>query len=435
VTTRSLRYVQGIPAAKAASNGLPVPSFGSRLRGIEGLRAVAACSVLVFHSWLYSAPDGRSARASWLTSILPDFAFGVVLFFTLSGFLLYRPFAAAVLRGGELPSIRSYFRNRALRIVPAYLAILLVVSYVLRTALSRADDGSLQTGALDADVLGRSAVLAQNYAPGSTLAGIGPTWSLAIEVVFYLLLPLLALLAWRLARGGSSRRMRRMAVLAPPFLLLAVGISGKLVAAHIYPPVTPYNGWAADWHSVLERSFWCHADLFAFGMALTILRVDAEDGFERWPRALGLLAIPAGVVAYVVTALNTGTDEQLSYSFYNLLIAFGCACLLAAVVLPSRARLRLALVGLLETRTLVWLGLISYSMFLWHEPLVRWLRAHDLTAGGPAGFVVSTALLFALTCAVSTLTYRYVERPALRLKRASRERVPAVPAEQVQAAP
>jgi hypothetical protein len=42
--------------------------------------------------------------------------------------------------------------------------------------------------------------------------------------------------------------------------MLAVGISGKLVAAHVFPPVSPYNGWEADWHSVLERSFWCHAD-------------------------------------------------------------------------------------------------------------------------------------------------------------------------------
>jgi peptidoglycan/LPS O-acetylase OafA/YrhL len=432
---QNLGYVQGIPT-QTTPGALPQPSFGSRLRGIEGLRAVAACSVLLFHAWLYSAPDGHAAHAWRLTPILPDFAFGVVLFFTLSGFLLYRPFAAAVLRGTELPSIRSYFRNRALRIVPAYLVILLLVSYVLQTALSRSADGALQTGPLDAELLGLTGVLAQNYVPSSTLAGIAPAWSLAVEVVFYVLLPLLGLLAWRLARGKSARRSRKVAVLVPPLLLLAVGVSGKLVAAHVFPPVSPYNGWAADWHSVLERSFWCHADLFAFGMALTLLRIDAEDGFERWPRAFGTLALPAGVAAYVATALNTGAGEQLSYSFYNLLIAFGCTCLLAAVVLPSRARLRIALVNLLETRTLVWLGVISYSMFLWHEPLVRWLQSQDLTAGGSAGFLASTVLLFAVTCALATLTYRYVERPALRLKLPSqRERVPDVPVEQAQAAP
>jgi peptidoglycan/LPS O-acetylase OafA/YrhL len=69
------------------------PSSGSRLAGIEGLRAIAASSVLIYHVWLYSNPNGRTAGVGPLDRVLPDFAFGVILFFTLSGFLLYRPFA------------------------------------------------------------------------------------------------------------------------------------------------------------------------------------------------------------------------------------------------------------------------------------------------------------------------------------------------------
>src|SRR5438270_10794927 len=110
------------------------PSFGSRLQGIEGLRALAACSVLVYHSWLFSAPDGHPIQVTLLTRLLHLLAFGVVLFFTLSGFLLYRPYAASILRGKPMPRARRYLRNRVLRIVPAYLVILLLVSFILRSA-------------------------------------------------------------------------------------------------------------------------------------------------------------------------------------------------------------------------------------------------------------------------------------------------------------
>src|SRR5207249_957472 len=175
-------------------------------------------------------------------------------------FLLYRPFVASIVRGNPLPGARRYLKNRALRIAPAYLVILLLVALVLRSALSRDDAGNLHNGALtDPGLLARSALLIQNYTPSSTLAGIGPAWSLAVEVVFYLALPGLALLGWVLVRSASTRSARRLGALAPAALVLVVGVSGKLVAAYVFPPTIPYNGWGADWHSVLERSFWCHA--------------------------------------------------------------------------------------------------------------------------------------------------------------------------------
>lgn len=413
-----------------------VPSFGRRLPGIEGLRALAASSILVLHAWYYSSPDLTRVDARLLTRVLPDLAFGVTLFFALSGFLLYRPFAAAVLHSKELPSIKRYLRNRALRILPAYWALLIILSLAGATTVRTAS--GLHVGSLSARELLEAIFFVQNYFPSTLGDGIGPAWSLAIEVIFYLLLPALALLAGALALKASTRAGRRVAVLAPPLLMLAVGLSGKAVAAWVVPPVAPFAGWEADVHSVIERSFWCHADLFAFGMALAVLRVDSEDGLLRLPRHWRKAAIVAALGGYVLTAKMTYLNEQLSYSPYNTLMALVCALLVALVVLPAKPARRPALVRVLEARPLVMVGLVSYSLFLWHEPLVGWMRIHHLTLAGNGGFFVNVVILWVAATALSIVSYRFVEAPAMSRKRRTggvSDRAPVVAPETSAAAP
>ena len=111
------------------------PAFARRLGGIEGLRGIAAASVVITHVLNHSQPSGRSFDLGRLGSYLQSSTHhGVILFFTLSGFLLYLPFAAAALRDRPRPSIRAYLRNRALRILPAYWVILLCTALVLQAA-------------------------------------------------------------------------------------------------------------------------------------------------------------------------------------------------------------------------------------------------------------------------------------------------------------
>jgi peptidoglycan/LPS O-acetylase OafA/YrhL len=392
--------------------------------------------VLAYHSWLYSSPD-RTRITRWPIGVVaPDLAFGVILFFTLSGFLLYRPYAAAVLRRETMPSPKRYLRNRALRIVPAYVVILLLVALVLRAAFVPADGGRASGAMTAPGLLVRNLLLVQGYDPHTLLTGIGPAWSLAVEAVFYLALPGLALLGWALARRATTRSLRRLAVLTPAMLMLALGATGKIAAAHALQPGA-FHGWQPDWQSVLERSFWCQADLFAFGMALTVLRVDAEDGIATAARWARVAAVPLCLAAFAVGAAVTGLSDELGFSFYNTLIALAFACLLALVVLPTRGGRPSLLLRVLETRPFVSLGLISYSIFLWHEPLVRWLQQHGLTLGGAIGLVGNTLLLFAAAVVLSTLTYRFVELPALRRKLGGHVAAPtpAMPPEQVEAAP
>ncbi len=376
---------------------------------------MAAGSILVFHVWRYSAPNRASVdfgRAGWF---LPDLSFGVVLFFTLSGFLLYTPFVASILRGGRGSDVRRYYRNRLLRIVPAYVVILLVCALVLQSVLlPGGGNGALH----DPSALLLSALFVQNYHPDTILVGIGPAWSLNVEVVFYLVLPLLALAALALA----SRIGRLTAALVPVVALLGLGLAGKAIAAYAVPPNAPFNGYDNDWHSVVERSFLCQADLFAFGMALAVFRTLWVDSRVRLPaRWRAPTAIVSGLTLLAVTARATNNGEQLSYSPWNTVVALDLAVLLALVVLvdPHRTRLPLA-VRLLEWRPLFAIGVVSYSVFLWHEPLVRFLQAHGLTFAGRAGFLANLALTAAITLLLSFVTYRLVEAPALRLKSRSR---------------
>ncbi len=109
------------------------PAFARRLVGIEGLRGIAAASVLTAHVWLISQPSGHFFELGWLnTYVFPQLKNGVTLFFVLSGFLLFLPFVAAALRDEPRPAFDAYLRNRALRILPAYWFILLCTALCFR---------------------------------------------------------------------------------------------------------------------------------------------------------------------------------------------------------------------------------------------------------------------------------------------------------------
>jgi peptidoglycan/LPS O-acetylase OafA/YrhL len=406
------------------------PASGRRLAGIEGLRAVAATTILVCHAWFYSNPDGGPLWDGEAGSIpFESMAFGVTLFFALSGFLLYRPFLVAAFDPDRRPSVGAYFRNRALRILPAYWVILLIVSLVLQSALVR-DGADLHTGALtNPGDLFSAAFLLQDYRPSTTSIGIGPSWSLAVEVVFYLALPLLAALALFLARWARTSRGILMASLVPAALMLVLGITGKLAAQHLFANPGPGGGYDNSWHTVVVRSFWAQADLFAFGMAVAAVHVQVARGALRlpdwWRWAAIAVAVPVGLGAALRLA---GNDGQPGYPIANTAIALVAAIGLALVVLPTAGGPSRIARGL-EAQAAVALGLVSYSLFLWHEPVIYWLRDHDLIAAGPAGFVLNTLVLFLITAALAVVTYRLLEGPALRLKSRTAPAPQAQPAE------
>jgi peptidoglycan/LPS O-acetylase OafA/YrhL len=373
-----------------------------RLVGIEGLRAIAASSILVYHVWLYGAPNGHYVHLGAATRGFDNLRSGVTLFFALSGFLLFRPYVAAALRGRTSPALGPYLRNRALRILPAYWFILLFVAFVLEHQLLR-----------NPKQLAANAFFVQDYVPGYIFgAGIVPAWSLAIEVVFYLAVPVLGLIAIRLA---SRRGLAPVAAaFVPVALMVAIGFGAK-AALHLSP------GLGRVW----SVSFLTHADWFAAGMSVAVLRVLWEDGRLRLPR-FWRPATLFGAIAFTGGGLGLYLRGTLSQLEYQTPVAVACGLVLALVVFSAPET---RLVRALTWRPIYAAGLASYSVFLWHDPFVRALRDWGVTSSGRTGFAVNVLLVAALTAVLSTLTYLFVEKPALARKRSWQRTGTAKPAE------
>jgi peptidoglycan/LPS O-acetylase OafA/YrhL len=386
------------------------PSWGGRLTGIEGLRALAATSVLAGHAIIHAPnrPD-LGAFDRWVVPSLTD---GLVLFFTLSGFLLFRPFASAVLRGAPFPSPVAFLRNRALRILPAYWAVLLAVTLLFQRELLERPLQLLANMTFLQSYVPR-------YIPGPFHGlGIAAAWSLCVEVVFYLVLPVLGLLALVLADADVLDPV--LACWAPVALMAVVGTTSLLSAR------------AFRLGAVWRMSFLTHAHWFAVGMAISIVRTLWEDGRVRLPRWWRPAAVLTAVVL-AVAALKLQYGGSLTFDEAQSLLAVACGVVLALVVLPPRGRS--PLLAVLEWRPVVALGLISYSLFLWHEPILRAVRDAGLTAGGQAGFALDLALVAALAIGASTLTYLLVEKPALALKRPAPRALPEERTAEISAAP
>jgi peptidoglycan/LPS O-acetylase OafA/YrhL len=343
----------------------------------------------------YAAPDGQAVDLGPLTKVFDNLRAGVTLFFVLSGFLLYRVFVAAALRGRPMPSIRDYLRNRALRILPAYWVILVAVVLVFQT--------KLLTRPLE---LTANLFLVQNYVPsyvvgGGEGLGIVPAWSLVIEVSFYVLVPLLGYFAVRRAATGMHAVA---AALVPVGAMFAAGFAAKALSRSME---------SSDLLRVWNTALPTHADWFAAGMAVAVGRVLYEDGKLPLRRVwVGLAAGGAGILALGATKLYyDGTLSNLELQTPN---AIFFALLLGFVAMSSSQS---RTIRFLSLRPIYFLGLASYSLFLVHDPIVRGFRDWGLTLGGADGFGANLALIGGLSVVIASVSYLYVERPALARKR------------------
>jgi peptidoglycan/LPS O-acetylase OafA/YrhL len=342
----------------------------ARSARIESLRALAALAVVVNH--VFGEAEGYGASQFGHRLALSG-GLAVFLFFALSGYLLFLPFARRDYGLGGAVDLRRYALNRALRILPLYYVVLAVL------LLAGQGGGS-------AEQWWRFATFTESFDKATVLTVDGPMWSLVVELQFYALLPLVAWLLAKLSRGT---------VAGATVLIAAIGAASLAVW---YLQVHRLgDGADPRWRYSLPVT----ALAFVPGMLLALVRARLECGVQRAapPRIAGWLLLLA-VSFWVLAAYRLQWAEP-----FAVLASF---LVLAAIAFDERARWLRAL----EWRPLAALGVASYSLYLWHKPLVEWLE--DQTG---LGFVALLALALPICAAVAAASYLAIERPFLRLRR------------------
>jgi peptidoglycan/LPS O-acetylase OafA/YrhL len=355
----------------------PEPVGGTRsfVPAVEGMRACAAVGVVVTH---VAFQTGHSTGVAG--RVFGRFDLAVAVFFALSGFLLWRGHAAAARGLREKPPTGHYLRSRIVRIMPAYL----VAVVVILTLLPDSDTPSLT-------VWLANLTLTQIYVPLTLTAGLTQMWSLAVEVSFYIALPILALLA------------RRLPVSARVPVIAAVGVASWAWA--FIPFHTPYGVNALNWPPAFFS--W-----FVAGMLIAEWTVSPIGWPHRLARRRVLMAAVA-IIAFLVAASPLAGPEGLTPGSVGQFMvktstgAVVAAALLAPLVLdrpdtPHR---------FLGSAPMVTLGRWSYGLFIWHLAALAMVFPviGEFAFNGHMPIVLVLTVVFGF--AIAAVSYGLVESP------------------------
>jgi peptidoglycan/LPS O-acetylase OafA/YrhL len=372
---------------------------------------VPVLSILLYHVSFASEANLKPT----IGPLLSRLHVGVAIFFVISGFLLYRPFVAARRGHGPPIGIGGYLRRRLLRIVPAYWAALTLLAIWPGLPGVFTGEWWKYYGFL------------QVYSNTTYLQGIGPTWSLATEMAFYLVLPLFALVASRVTRGARMGVwLRRELALLAVLYLGAVGFRAWTLrnGAPLGLPAGSLPG-TFDW--------------FAIGMTLAVTSVALDEaGTEprsaliRGNRSLLAWGAAAGLFALLVWGIGLPTVSPFAPTFrvtqaqhFEEHLLMGLVALLVVMPAVFGDLTGGAVRALLRSRPAAYLGLISYGIFLWHGPIVQELAARGVLDWIPGIATLVLALVtLAVVVPIATLSYRLVEQPFLRLKHGRTRRGP-----------
>lgn len=337
---------------------------------LDGLRALAILPVVIFHS-TYSR-------------VLPGGANGVDLFFVLSGFLittlLLEEYAA-----GERIGIGHFYARRAVRLGPALLLYVGAAALFSLTPWRGGTGSPAEIGRFTLSLLTYTAnwVLALQTMTWPTF--LGHLWSLSVEEQFYLVWPLVLALVLR-------RRVRPMRLAATLLVVIAILSLWRAVLWHL----------THDVHRVVFGTD-CRANGLLLGAVVALVRrVDS--------RPVATLAPVAGLAALLLYLSLATRLEQPSHAWLLGLksVELASGVLVLALTVDPEGRWRAPLAW----PTMTWIGRRSYGIYLWHVAgLWSGLRLF------PGSRATATVAGVGLTLAVASLSYEFVERPALRMKR------------------
>ncbi len=359
---------------------------------LDGIRAIACLTVVAFHVNLITRETQRWSPGNMnvlISSIMLAGASGVTLFFILSGFLLFLPYAKVLVFEGTWPSARKFYLRRAFRIIPAYyvaLGLITLFSVPQFLQLNHWKDMALFL------------IFFMDSTQATYQQINGPFWTLAVEWQYYLLLPILALGIGFIARRG--RPERRFWIVTLCLLgMMAWGLCsrywGLTLTAHptetLLVPRSILNGVLFFTYGVSSK----YLEDFAVGMLISVCYVytrNATHGIKGadWLHRLNLWLWSGGILLLLFMAMwhfnqwyyhswpfldGIVISHPFGFPLYDwlseicLAIGFGL-CVTAILFGPPIFRRPI------EWFPLRGIGFISYSLYMWHLPLLVFFMTH-----------------------------------------------------------
>ncbi|MEB3033816.1 acyltransferase family protein [[Mycobacterium] nativiensis] len=366
-----------------AQGGLEQIAHVDRVASLTGVRAVAAILVVGTHA-AYTTGKYTHGYAGLLGSRME---IGVPIFFVLSGFLLFRPWVRATAFDRPEPSVPRYAWHRVRRIMPAYVVTVALAYLLYHFRTAGPNPGHNWIGLLRNLTL--TQIYTDNYMFGYLHQGLTQMWSLAVEVAFYVVLPLLAylLLVWLCRREWRPVRLltglAAVAAITPAWLTLVHTTDFLPDGARLWLPA--YLAW------------------FVAGMLLAVLQAMGV-------RCYGFVAIPLALICYLIASTPLAGEPTTSPAkLSEALVKAGFYAVIAALAVAPLALGNHGLYArLLASRPMVWLGEISYEIFLVHLVLMEVVMVEVLHAPVYTGSMLNLFVVTMLvTIPVSWVLHRF----------------------------
>jgi len=395
---------------------------------LDGVRAIACLSVISYHvHYLVKSYNVPAVMGGITYSLVMSGWSGVTLFFVLSGFLLFLPYAKALLFAEAWPSARTFYLRRALRILPGYYVALALLILLSHPEYLRVDHlpslGLFLTFLMDA--------------PSTYQQINGPFWTLAIEWQYYMLLPLLAWGFALLVRRGRSEEERMQLVIVCLAGMVLWGLGTRYVG-HYYSthpgetllvPRPVLDAILVVVYGTEGKYF----EDFALGMLVSALFIFTHRAAQEHKISIFLYRHNtwfwgAGIVLLFFLAIWSTWYAQLAFLapfigahswLTELSYALGFALCITAILFGPPA-----LKGMFAWEPLRWIGTLSYSLYIWHLPILLFFRdtvVSPLTQRFSWTYLLYWLCVLFLIIPAAWLFYRCIELPWIQMANKSRK--------------
>jgi peptidoglycan/LPS O-acetylase OafA/YrhL len=343
---------------------------------IDGLRFFAIGTVLLYHLTTTLKRANKSLDPDWLSSIIAKGGLGVDVFFAISGFILAMPFAYHYLQGARKVDIKSYFVRRLTRLEPPFILVL-IIFYILHIVIDNQSPTKLFPNLLASFFYVHSIV----YNKWSVINPV--TWSLEVEVQFYILAPLLALLY-----TIKNSITRRTVIVA-----LIIGVSFCSIF---------FKSYLVDWH--LRKSILVYLHIFLAGFLFADIFVSYRQYISEqkqwWADILGFAGI------WLIYNTRSFND-----SFLQICFVLGICFLFFAAFKGKLFNTFFA------NRWIAVIGGMCYTLYLLHYPIIiyamKFTRHFSIGDSLGGNILIQALFILPLVFLVSSFYFIWIEKPCM----------------------